>query len=200
MRQGNGKFEKEHLVLQEKVPLYDGAAGTNYGISDEDSDPTLTCEAFAGYAEIDEDYYACAADFGVLPAKNHYFANVEREALRETITKMVSGEAAPEFMILSAAEEACVFEILSAETDKMAKLYEQLFVCACRLMRIHAPKSVGTQIEHIVFQTLFFRTVGLIGRCAVSSGAFTIPEFDGPAAIYIRENDKTNRIISQSVL
>lgn len=56
----------------------------------------------------------------------------------------------------------------------MANLYNQLFSWACQLMHSHAPKSVSGQIDRIVFQTLFFRTVGLIGGCAVKSHSLVI--------------------------
>lgn len=103
-------------------------------------------------------------------------------------------------MILTEAEEEHLFEILSEESSMMAKLYGQLFSCACQLMYIHAPKSVSGQIDRILFQTLFFRTVGLIGGCAVKSGVLVIPDFEGPAAMYVRETAKTTKaIISQDV-
>ena len=90
-------------------------------------------------------------------------------------------------MILTEAEEKKLFAILSAEVTMMANLYKQLFACACRLMHMHAPKSVDAQIDRIVFQTLLFRTVGLLGGCAVKSGALALPDFEGPAAMYVRE-------------
>ncbi len=190
MRQGNEKFEKKYPQYQEKNMLYEGATGTNYGISNDEVDDEFGCNAFAGYASIDENYYASAADFNVLPMNNKYFEIIDRAAFKEKIYKTVSGEIQPEFLILNEAEEKQLFEILSDETFMMANLYNQLFSCACQLMRSHAPKSVSGQIDRIVFQTLFFRTVGLIGGCAVKSNSLVIPDFEGPAAMYIRENTK----------
>lgn len=189
MRQGNEKFEAAYPYLQEKDMLYDGAFGTNYGISEGEPEEEWECDAFAGYAGIDEDYYASAADFGILPKKNRYF-DVDHAAFRERLYQTLSGEIQPEFMILTEKEETALFEILSEESSMMEKLYQQLFSCACQLMRTHAPKSVGDQIERIVFQTLFFRTVGLIGGYAVQSGSLALPDFEGPAALYIRRNTK----------
>lgn len=68
-----------------------------------------------------------------------------------------------------------------------AELYDRLFSLARRIMYVHAPKSVGEQIDSIIFRTLFFNTVGFIGGCAVRSGALAIPDFEGPAALYIVE-------------
>lgn len=186
MREGHKKSEKEYPELQEKDILYNGAAGINYGISNYENDNS--CPGFAGYAGIDENYYASAADFSILPENNRYFENTDRMAFKEKIDQTVSGEIEPECMILTEAEEKRMFELLSEEAAMMAKLYDQLFSCSCQLMHIHAPKSVDAQIDRITFQTLFFRTVSFIGECAVKSGMLALPDFDGPAAIYVREN------------
>lgn len=187
IRQGVVEMGTAYPALQERDMLYEGATGTNYGTSDDVSDSEFGCNAFAGYAGIDENYYACAADFNVLPEKNRYFETVDHAALQEKIYQTVSGKMHPEFMILTEAEEKKLFAILSAEVTMMANLYKQLFACACRLMHMHAPKSVDAQIDRIVFQTLLFRTVGLLGGCAVKSGALALPDFEGPAAMYVRE-------------
>ena len=186
MRQGLGKFEEEHPALQEKEALYEGAAGITYGIADEEFD----CGEFAGYAGIDEKYYASAADFSVLPERNHYFKNRGSAVFREKIYKTVYGEIQPEFMILTEGEEKKIFKTLSAEISMMAQLYNQLFSCDCQVMGAHAPGNVNKEISRIVFQSLFFRTVGLIGDCAVKAGLLALPDFEGPAAMYIRENTK----------
>lgn len=201
MRQGNESFQKKYPQLRERDILYDGATGTNYGSSNEDLDNEFGCNAFAGYAGIDNDYYASAADFNILPMNNKYFMNLDREAFKEKIYKTVSGEMKPEFLILSEQEEKQLFKILSAEISMMAELYDKLFFCACNIMHTHAPKSVGEQVDRIMFQTLFFKTVGLIGNCAVKSKALDIPNFNGPAAIYIRENTKAaESVVNQDVL
>lgn len=190
MRLGHGKSCEKFPELQEKDTLYDGATGTNYGHMETECDGEFSCNCFAGYAGIDDNYFASAADFGVLPMKNRFFEWDVREVVREKIYKTVSGEMPPEFMVFTEKEEAELFEILSEETLVMADLYHRLFDCACELMHTHAPKSIEKQIDKIVYQTLFFRTVGLIGGCAVKSGAIELPDFDGPAAMYVRENTK----------
>lgn len=157
MRQGNEKFGKKYPQFQEKNRLYDGATGTNYGISTDEFDGESGGNAFADYAGIDDNYYASAADFNILPANNKYFENIDRAAFKEKIHKIVSGEIQPEFLILTEAKEKHLFETLSAESLMMKNLYNQLFSCACQLMHSHAPKSVSGQIDRIVFQTLFFQ-------------------------------------------
>lgn len=190
MRQGYQALEKEYVNLQEKEKLYDNATGTNYGTSSNEYSGEFGCYAFAGYSGIDENYYASGADFGILPEKNWYFQTVDHAVWKEKIYQMVLGEIKPECMILTKEEEKKLFEILSTELLMMKELYKKLFLCACQLMHIHAPKSVSKKIEHIVFQTLFFRTVGLLGACAVKSGELALPNFDGPVAIYVCENTK----------
>lgn len=190
MRQGYQELEKEYVNLQERENLYDNATGTNYGTTSNEYSGEFGCHVFAGYSEIDENYCVSGADFGILPEKNWYFQTVDQVAWKEKIYQMVSGEIKPECMIFTKEEEKKLFEILDTELLMMKELYKQLFVCACQIMKVHAPKSVSKRIEHIVFQTLFFRTVGLISACVVKSDALPLPDFDGPVAIYVCENTK----------
>lgn len=45
-------------------------------------------------------------------------------------------------------------------------------------------------IEKIVTKTIFFRTVGLIGKCSVNSGELTLPDDDKPVAGFrLRSNE-----------
>lgn len=188
MRRGDEQFRKAHPEFSEKNVPCGGTGRTNYGISGEKTDDKFDCSSFAGYAEIDENYHASAADFKVLPKTNRYFGHADNDLWKEKIYRTVSGEMPPEFIILTKAEERMLYDILGDEASMMAALYERLFSCACRLMHTHAPKNVDTQIDGIMFQTLFFRTVGFIGGCAVESGSLALPDFEGPAAIYICEN------------
>lgn len=188
MRLGNGIFESKHSELQKKDTLYDSATGTNYGATDNEPGGEFGCYSFAGYSGIDERYYASYADFAVLPKRNRYGENMD--CIKEKIYKTAAREIAPEFMILTEEEENRLIEILSPEASMMAELYDRLFFLACRIMLVHAPKSVSEQADRIMFQTLFFRTVGFIGGCAVKSGALAIPDFDGTAALYVQENTR----------
>lgn len=203
MLQGYSSFEQKYPELAKRDTLYDGASGTNYGISHDMTDNVLECfgcAGFAGYAGIDDEYFACAADFNILPEKNRFFT-LDRSEFAAKLHHIAAGEAQSEFMILTEAEEARLFVILSPEISQMSALYDRMFECACRLMHSHAPKSVGTQIDRIMYQTLFFETVGLIGACALRSGALSIPDFDGPAAMYVRENTKqAAQSVSQNVI
>ena len=188
MRQGHIALLGNYPQYDEQDRLYDKATGVNYGLSLETQPKAFACDAFAGYAGIDETYYASVADFGVLPEKNRYFARLDRKAFAEKIRKTVSGQIEPEFILLTEREEQTLFELLRDERVLMANLYDGLFACACKVMKAHAPKRLGEMVDRIVFQTLFFRTVGLIGGCAVQSGLLALPDFDGPAALYVRED------------
>ena len=89
------------------------------------------------------------------------------------------------------SNEQLVARIKAGEdtAGNMAQLYEQMFSCDCRIMETHAPECVRGQVARVVFQTLIFRTVGLMGDCAVKSGLLALPDFQGPA-VYVRENTK----------
>ncbi|MCH5320715.1 MAG: sigma-70 family RNA polymerase sigma factor [Eubacterium sp.] len=190
MRQGYDKISNKYPQYKTKNKIYDEAFGVNYGISKNALNDEFDCGTFAGYAGIDENYYASAADFGILPEKNRYFTNTNRKDFVEKIYDTVAGEIAPEFIILTEAEEQTLFKMLNDEISLMATLYDKLFSCACDIMHSHAPKRLGDIIDRVVFQTLFFRTVGLIGSCAVKSDMLAVPDFDGPAGICVCENTK----------
>lgn len=188
IRHGYISFCEAHPELQAKSELYDGATGTNYGVSVEEAVEEWESRAFAGYSEIDADYYGVFADFGVLPKKNCY--SMESEKLSAKIRKVLAGEQAAEFMIFTAEEEGQMLSLIAPEIEALKNLYERMHICACKLMKVHAPKSVENQIAPILFQTLFFRTVGFIGNCAVLSGALELPSVDGPVALYVRTKSK----------
>ena len=64
--------------------------------------------------------------------------------------------------------------------------------CAEALMRVHAPKNVEALVEKIILKTIFFRTVGLIGKCAVDSGNLALPDGDGPVAVYVYKTQEAD--------
>ena len=187
---GNREFAQRYPQYEMKDKIYGEASGINYGVSGNAAQDEFACGAFAGYAGIDENYYASVANFGILPEKNRFFTNANNYEFKRKIYDTVSGKAEPEFIILSQTEEKTVFEIVKDEIALTANLYDDLFACACDVMHAHAPKRVKEQIDRIMFQTLFFHTVGMIGACAVKSGALSLPDFNGPAAVCVRENTK----------
>ena len=85
-----------------------------------------------------------------------------------------------------------MLSIIAPEIEALKELYERMHSCACKLMQVHAPKSMESQIAPILFQSLFFRTVGFIGNCAVLSGALELPVSDGPISLYVRTKSKEN--------
>ena len=112
------------------------------------------------------------------------------EKLSAKIRKVLAGEQAAEFMVFTEEEERQMLSLIAPEIEALKNLYERMHICACKLMKVHAPKSVENQIAPILFQTLFFRTVGFIGNCAVLSGALELPTVDGPVALYVRTKSK----------
>lgn len=185
MCQGHGVFEDKYPQHKDGDKLYDGATGSNFGIADNNIAKVCGCTACTGGAHIDGNFCIAAADFDILPEKNKW-AHVSRKSLSKKIYKIISGEIEPEFMILTEEQEVMISELLNDEISLMTALYDELFLLACQAMHVHAPKNVEMSSNRVVFQTLFFRTAGLIGYCVVKSGALQLPEFDGPAAMYIR--------------
>ncbi|MBO5177508.1 MAG: RNA polymerase sigma factor [Lachnospiraceae bacterium] len=187
---GNQHFSEKYPELSKKEEIYQGAAGTNYGTVENEYEGKYGCYTFAGYSGIDENYYAVAADFGVLPEKNRYFTGQDREVFRKKIYETVAGTLEPEFLIFTEKEEDTLCRILDSLSDQMTELYEKMYACACDILKQHAPEQVAAVTERIVFQTLLFRCVGLFGGFAVESGELTVPEVEGPLAFYVRENTK----------
>ena len=191
MCRGENEFQNS-LPDNGSEEIYSGAAGINYGTDyDETGFDTekekLTikeydCFGFAGYAVIDEKYAVSYADFGVLPKSCHYGYNNSpvKDSLRFEYN---------DYPVFKDGELTQVTSILSDPISRTAGLYNDLKELAVTLMKQHAPKSVEPIIEKIVGMTLFFRTVGFIGKCAVDSGALTVPDDGKPIAVYVYEID-----------
>lgn len=201
MMMGNHRFTSGYPQYSEKGEIYQGACGINYGTVNHAYEGRYGCYAFAGYAGIDDSYYAVAADFGVLPEENRFFTGVDEKAFTQKIYDTVDGKIKPEFIIFTEAEENIYCSILGSVAEQMAELYDKLFICACDIMRQHAPKQVEADVEKIMFQTLLFRTVGLFGGFAVDSGELLLPQENGPVAFYVRENTKeAEATVNQNVM
>ena len=122
-----------------------------------------------------------------MPTGNRYFCQ-DKSAFGSKLYRILADGCPSEFLILSEQEERTLTTLLTAEIELMSQLYEQLFSCACGIMAAHAPKSVESQIRSILFQTLIFQTTGMIGFYLIDRGVLPLPDFDGPAALYVREN------------
>ncbi len=189
MHRGNKVFENG---LQDMIPeeIYSGATGINYGTDydetgfDTEKEKLVIkendCYSFAGYAGINDRYAAAFADFGILPKACHY--NYNGSLVKDSLD---SGK--DEYMILTKRELAEVESALSKQIGDMASLYSDLKEIAVNLMKQHAPKSVDSIVEKIVGKTLFFRTVGYIGKCAVDSEMLTVPDDEKPVAVFVYE-------------
>ena len=187
---GNRHFSEKYPELAKKGEIYQGAAGTNYGTVENEYIGKYGCYTFAGYSGIDENFYAVAADFGVLPEKNRYFTGMDMEVFRKKIQDTVAGTMEPEFLVFTKEEEDVLCRILDSLSGQMTELYEKMYACACNVMKQHAPEQVADVADRIVFQTLLFRSIGLFGGFAVESGELVVPDMEGPLAFYVRENTK----------
>ena len=195
IRRGDSLFEKN---LPDGTPdeIYSGATGINYGTDYDETgfDTEMEkldikendCYSFAGYTKINERYAAAFADFGILPKGCHYNGSAVKSSLESGID---------EYMILTKRDLAVIETKLKNQINDMAALYGDLKAFAVDLMKQHAPKSVDSIVEKIVGKTLFFRTVGFIGKCAVDSGMLSIPDDEKPIAVFVYEigNKKNNR-------
>lgn len=184
MRQGNELFEKEHADKKSRTEIYIGATGVNYGISDDETDPIYKCDTFGGYCRFDDDpFYASVADFNAFDRKNRYFEN--SDTVRKEIKAALNGECELQYLYMTEDQEKELAKVLCEEIGIMHTLYSRLYALSVSLMCVHAPKNIHTQAEAVVCQTLFFRTIGLIGYHAVTGDAMPKIDFDGPAAMNI---------------
>ena len=193
MHRGHGVFEKK---MSDSTPdeIYFGATGINYGTDydetnfDTEKEKRIIkengCCAFAGYSGINEQYAAAFADFGVLPKKCHYNDSIVRDSL---------GSGRDEYMILKKTELAQIEAVLCNQINDMAALYGDLQDIAVNLMKQHAPKSVEPIVEKVIGKTLFFRTVGFIGKCSVDSGNLVVPDDEKPIAVFVYETSNDDK-------
>lgn len=183
MRNGHQTY-KDGLEMKYQNPhkVFGTETGTNYGQDFEYYRGEYGNGSFAGYAQINEAYAAAAADFGVLPAKNHYFGSGDK--INSKLDAILTGECEPEFVIFQSQEDI-VATILQDEIKKMAEVYKKLVETAVDVLKVHAPKGVEEQVKRVVIETIYFNTVGFIGACAVKSCALKLPEDDTPIAFYV---------------
>ncbi len=184
MHRGHSLYQNSQDGM-ETDPIYDGATGINYGADYKETD---TLNIFAGYARIDDQYAAAFADFDILPVKNRYSNNSG-----VVVNSLYTHDGA--FVVFTKEELENTESVLSTQIEAMACLYSELAEKAEKLMRVHASKGVETCIEKIIKKTIFFRTVGLIGKCAVHSGELLLPDDENPIAVFVyqmKESDQTS--------
>jgi len=178
MREGHAAFEKKR-PQDTNDTIYTGATGVNYGVSyDLPADSPYRCDAFAGYYGYHMDICASFADFGVLPAKNHFADADKAHFTKETVQD--------NYLCIDKSTSDALRALFDREIKDFCSLYEALLKTAVELMQAHAPSHVVPMAERVLAKTLFFRTVGLIGVLAVTGGALEKPSENDthPAAVY----------------
>lgn len=195
MHKGNTVFE-QNASKNQPDRIYEGATGINYGINYDESGfdtpkdksnlDKCSCGAFAGYFGIDNRYAAAFADFGVLPKRCMY-------SYHSDIVKAALNSDNDSYMILTVSELDKITSLLQPQIEEMSKLYDKLRSCAAKLMRVHAPESIGELVEKIITKTLFFRTAGFIGKCGVDSGVLAVPDGEKPVAVFLYETTEHDR-------
>lgn len=173
--------------------LYTHAEGINVGIiNSADEESPFTTYGFAGYSRIDENYAAAFADFGILPLKNRYLHH-DVQAVKDAV---YAGSG--EYVLFKGTQLSEVEHLLQSQILAMADLYEQMISAAQELLLSHAPESVAELVPNVVGKTLFFDTVGLLGKCALDSGALRLPDTDYPLAVFLYSTDENSRNIKDN--
>lgn len=185
MRRGHHRFDQCGSGLYSYRPLYADASGINVGISYSEDENPYTALDFAGYARIDDNYAAAFANFGILPPKNRYCQS-DIETVRSAI---YSGSET--YVLFSQRELSEVETLLDPQIQSMADLYGQMVSLAQALLLTHAPRSVAGLIPDVIGKTLFFDTVGLLGKCALDSGALQLPCTEHPLAVFLYHTAST---------
>lgn len=159
--------------------LYEHATGINVGVINQTEESPYITYGFAGYSRIDENYAAAFADFGILPPKNRYL-----QQNLQTVRDAVCADSG-NYVIFKGTQLSEVENLLQPQILAIADLYEQMVSVAQELLRSHAPESVAGLVPGVVDKTLFFDTVGLLGKCAVDSGTLKLPDTEYPLAVFL---------------
>lgn len=161
-------------------PLYGDATGIIVGRAyTEEQDSPYHTYGFAGYSRIDDGCAAAFADFGILPPQNRYLRQ-DVQAVRDAV---YAGTG--EYVLFEQAQLSEVEHLLKPQIQAMADLYEQMIALSRTLLLNHAPQSVAGLVPDVIGKTLFFDTVGLLGKCALDSGALGLPQTDSPLAVFL---------------
>lgn len=179
IHRGHNLFDGRHIGQYTYHPLYADATGINVGRTYSEADSPYETDGFAGYSRINEDYAASFADFGILPLKNRYL----RHPVQTVSDSIYSGSE--KYVIFDQAQLSKTEALLEPQIQAMADLYEQMVSLGQTLLQNHAPQSVAGLIPDVVGKLLFFDTVGLLGKCALDSGALRLPDTDEPLAVFM---------------
>lgn len=160
-------------------PIYASATGINVGYNYSEKEGHYSTYGFAGYSHVDEKLAAAFADFGILPQKNRYLRQ-DLQAIRDAVRA-----GSKEYVLFEQAQLAEVEGLLKPQFRAVADLYEQMISLASELLLSHAPESVAELVPNVIGMTLFFDTVGLLGKCALDSGALRLPDTEYPLAVFL---------------
>lgn len=135
------------------------------------------CGLFAGFAGLSEGRALSFVDFGVLPETCCYAGN-------EAAVEQAVLSGSKDYLFFTKTELETVKEMLRAPTCEMTALYRELCEAATALMKQHAPRCAVPLVNAVIGKTLFFQTIGFIGRCAVASGLLSVPDDGKPIALF----------------
>lgn len=177
-------FTKGQKDVSDEGEIYRGLAGVCYANAYEfGEDHIYTSDSFAGYCRINDCYAASYADYRILPAKNRYTSHAVDIA--DHLDAVLTGQAIAAVPVFSGRQKEEMMEILYDEIASFTRLYGKLYGRALSDMQVHAPESMREMIDPVMAKVFVFHTVGLIGVCAVGSGALKVPEDDQPLGGFI---------------
>lgn len=179
IHRGHNLFDERNVKQYSYHPLYADATGINVGNAYSEVDGPYETYGFAGYSRVNKDYAAAFADFGILPLKNRYL----QHPVQTVIDAIYAGSE--KYVIFDRAQLAGTEALLEPQIRAMADLYEQMVSLGQKLLRNHAPQSVAELIPDVIAKLLFFDTVGLLGKCALDSGALRLPDTEEPLAVFL---------------
>lgn len=163
--------------------IYAHATGINVATDYFEEESPFTTYGFAGYSRVDGNYAAAYADFGILPPKNRYLQqNVQ--SVRDAV---YAGSG--EYVLFNGTQLSEVENLLKPQIRAMADLHEQMISAAQELLRSHSPESVWELIPNVIGMSLFYDTVGLLGKCALDSGSLSLPDTEYPLAVFLYSTD-----------
>lgn len=94
-----------------------------------------------------------------------------------------------EYVLFNGTQLSEVENLLKHQIRAMADLHEQMISAAQELLRSHSPESVWELIPNVIGMSLFYDTVGLLGKCALDSGSLSLPDTEYPLAVFLYSTD-----------
>ena len=154
----------------------------SYGSEPYDWDKGYVTGGFGGVWFNSGRMYVTGANYGILPEKNRIPA--QGQDVWSLADGILDGTRPADCVLMTNEQLGRILSLLKAETDAVGDLFLRLRDTAEELLPVHAPASVRSKSGDILAESLPWNSYGLLAGAAVRSGALSIPDFDGPLAMY----------------